>query len=128
MSWRCPCGEIMSFSICKCGVCGEKKSRGESLVVMRGDWLCKLCGKNNFAKRKKCFGCGAQKNVDAGKRILEVGDTTAAKRQKVSSGKVSVKSCSSKDQDEELNRKMNINDTDEDDDEALLSEILNCPQ
>jgi len=26
-------------------------------------------------------------NVDAGKRILEVGDTTAAKRQKVSSGK-----------------------------------------
>lgn len=40
--------------------------------------------------------------------------------------RVSVKSCSSKDQDEELNRKMNINDTDEDDDEALLSEILNC--
>ena len=28
----------MSFSICKCGVCGEEKSRGESLVVMRGDW------------------------------------------------------------------------------------------
>ena len=24
----------------------------------RGDWFCPQCGKNNFASRNKCFGCG----------------------------------------------------------------------
>ena len=68
----------MSFSICKCGVCGEEKSRGESLVVMRGDWPCNLCGNNNFAKRKKCFSCGAQMSMLMGQKIQEFSESATS--------------------------------------------------
>lgn len=63
MAWKCSCGTVSSLSIAKCPHCGKDKKLGESLIKMRGDWCCGQCGKNNFARRKKCFSCGVNKVI-----------------------------------------------------------------
>ena len=61
MTWMCPCGNVMKLSILSCTVCGGKKAAGKSMLVMKGDWFCNSCKKNNFVKRKPCFSCGVDK-------------------------------------------------------------------
>jgi hypothetical protein len=62
MSWKCSCGTVMSsLQVLRCRTCGKDKSQGESLIKMRGDWMCTNCQKNNFARRIKCFSCGGSK-------------------------------------------------------------------
>ena len=54
---------MASFAILNCTSCGRVKSEGESMLVMKGDWLFRHCMKNNFAKRKTCYSCGIGKVV-----------------------------------------------------------------
>ena len=35
--------------------CHSPKSDGESLYILHGDWCCKSCGVNNFARQAVCF-------------------------------------------------------------------------
>ncbi len=40
MSWKCICGKVMaSLAILKCVECGGRKEDGQSLVILKGDWM-----------------------------------------------------------------------------------------
>ena len=41
--------------------CGDDKKNGTGLDKLHGDWPCKKCRMNNFARNQKCFKCGALK-------------------------------------------------------------------
>ena len=56
MAWRCKCGRVMeSLTYDRCLRCNLAKASGESLIRLKGDWVCCRCGKNNFARRITCF-------------------------------------------------------------------------
>ena len=68
MTWRCKCGKGMSFSINKCPNCKRGKETGESMIRLRGDWICIKCGKNNFARRTVCFNTSCSSRNDEGNK------------------------------------------------------------
>ena len=67
--WICGvCRKEQKHSGSRCRDCRSEKCRGESLVVLRGDWTCKECGTNNFARRAACYKCRKDKNEPAHSR------------------------------------------------------------
>ena len=60
-NWKCgKCQyENRNSRSAKCGRCGESKEKGYSQDVLRGDWICKKCKINNFARRQDCYKCKA---------------------------------------------------------------------
>ena len=62
--WNCVCGKVnQGYDKDLCESCKGPKERGESLIVMPGDWQCSSCGYSNFASRKSCRQCMAPKTV-----------------------------------------------------------------
>ena len=52
MAWRCKCGRVMESLTYDRGLrCNRAKASGESLIRLKGDWVCFRCGKNNLARR-----------------------------------------------------------------------------
>ena len=41
------------------------KPAEESLDILPGDWVCRGCTANNFAKRQTCFKCGSKRRVSS---------------------------------------------------------------
>ena len=80
MTWRCSCGNVQSLSCLNCLKCGGSKSSGESLIRLKGNWLCSKCGKNNFARRTYCFNVKCSSNQ--GTTVIQ--NETPAKRLKKS--------------------------------------------
>ena len=62
-NWKCgKCSRInRTLRAVKCEGCGADKQKGESLDRLPGDWRCKGCGCNNFARKRVCYKCNSKK-------------------------------------------------------------------
>ena len=56
---------LIVAGITMCQGCGADKASGESLDILPGDWVCRGCTANNFAKRQTCFKCGSKRRVSS---------------------------------------------------------------
>ena len=120
-----------SLTYDRCLRCNLAKASGESLIRLKGDWVCCRCGKNNFARRITCFNvnCSSKskrpfshavieeenKPQEPGPSKKEALDDGAAKRIKL--GNDVAQECVSN------TIKSSTLNTEVDEDEALLAEL-----